>query len=92
LYPVELTVNDLTNGSYQLDLSVTDPNSSITYTDSKISIYPYAINTIGFVRSGSGSGDSIFDNLTISNPIPEPSTALLLGIGLVGMAARRRVR
>ena len=46
----------------------------------------------GIGRWGPGGGDATFDNLTISTPIPEPTTALLLTLGLAGLGMRRRVR
>jgi hypothetical protein len=91
LYEMGVTVTDL-DGSYRFDLSVTNPATSIEDTDSKVVPYAYPISTIGIGRWGPGGGDAIFDNLTISTPIPEPNTALLLGFGLVGLGVKRRRR
>jgi hypothetical protein len=46
------------------------------------------IQDVAFTVSGQG-GSVAFDHL-VSTPIPEPSTALLLGIGMMGLSIRRR--
>ena len=37
--------------------------------------------------SGSSDGDSVF---AVWTPVPEPSTSLLMGLGLLGLNARKR--
>jgi hypothetical protein len=40
---------------------------------------------------GTQSGNAILTEITLS-PVPEPGTALLIGIGLTGLALNRRQR
>jgi hypothetical protein len=94
LHKVDLTVKR--NGSnYDFSVHVEDGanlsnifDASVSYSDVSVG----SLSQIYLMRQGHGGGDAIFDNLTISSPIPEPNTALLLGFGLVGLGIKRRQR
>ena len=81
---VELRFNSPTPGTFTL------PNNTPTYTDP---VFFGIVSTDAFTTLEFLAGTSFdrvgYDNVSFA-AIPEPSTALLLGLGLVGMAARRR--
>ena len=93
--PVSPTSGGLANGSFQtLTFDLTPHAATITNPGLSYSSIGFA----WFVGTWAGGGDSLdngtqtfaVDNIVVTQPVPEPGTTALLGLGLSALVAFRR--
>lgn len=100
-YYLELAFNDLGTAGANYDLAWSGANpGSATTSESQTGITQFqntaqatnagaTVERLRFVR-GAAHGDYNLDDVTLFAPVPEPSTALLGGVALLGFLRRRR--
>jgi hypothetical protein len=83
-----------TSNLWDVDMSFTNLETSAT-TSETFNNLALAVTTsdvfIEVTPRGQDSGTMFVDNIQVSSPVPEPTTALLLTLGLAGLGMRRRV-
>lgn len=98
--PTDTTSNQdywVSNGSepdrYHIDDSTVYPSAADAFAGAKSSVFTVSAGgLVGFAIRDSSLSDN-FGGMSLEiNPIPEPSTAALLGLGLLSLAGWRRAR
>jgi hypothetical protein len=91
--PVDLKVSARVSGSwYSANYEIPAGSSSWTVPTTDLSLSRWdVVEPIKFEFTSHIPGDQITGTLTRIEAVPEPTTGLLLGLGLLGVAVRRRV-